>query len=91
MPLSAGGIFTLALIHHGHLYLVCPAMLVFFGLALISGGRFVQMDMFWLGTAEICLGLITAFWTAGGLVLWAAGFGMATLIYGTLMYYKYER
>jgi hypothetical protein len=49
------------------------------------------MDMFWLGTVEICLGVVAAFWYQAGLILWGVGFGLVTLAYGTLMYYKYER
>jgi hypothetical protein len=91
LPLCAGGLFTIALAYHGQIQLVCPAMLLFFGLSLLSAARFVQMDMFWLGTVEICLGIIGSYWYQAGLILWVAGFGVATLVYGTLMYYKYER
>jgi len=91
LPLAAGGLFTIVLVHHGQYQLVCASLLLFFGLALIDAARFVQMDMFWLGTVEICLGLIASFWIQGGLILWGVGFGAATLIYGTTMYYKYER
>lgn len=91
LPLSAGGLFTIALALDGQLDFVCPAMLLFFGLSLLNASRFVQCDMFWLGTAEVALGLVASFVPTLGLILWGAGFGLATLIYGTLMYYKYER
>ncbi len=91
LPLIAGGLFTIALAYQGQIQLVCPAMLLFFGLALLSAGRFVPMDMFWLGVTEMALGIVAAFWYQAGLILWAAGFGVATLVYGTLMYFKYER
>ncbi|UCG61361.1 MAG: hypothetical protein JSV52_13730 [Candidatus Zixiibacteriota bacterium] len=91
LPLVAGGLFVLALAYHGQLGMVSSAMLLFFGLALINSGRFVLMDMFWLGTVEIILGLAAAFWPSLGLVLWLIGFGLATIAYGTLMYFKYER
>ena len=91
LPLVAGGLFTIALVYNGQLQLVCPAMLLFFGLALINAARFVQMDMFWLGTLEVTLGVVASFWTQGGLILWGMGFGLTTLLYGTFMYFKYER
>ena len=91
LPLVAGGLFTIALVLNGQLQFVCPAMLLFFGLALVNAARFVQMDMFWLGTLEVSLGVAASFWTPGGLILWGGGFGLATLLYGTFMYFKYER
>jgi hypothetical protein len=51
----------------------------------------VQMDAFWLGSAELALGVVASFWPQYGLLFWAVGFGVATLLYGILMYYKYER
>ena len=53
--------------------------------------RFVKVDMFRLGLAEVALGTVASFWHSAGLILWAAGFGLATIIYGTYMYLKYER
>ncbi len=91
IPLCAGGLFTTALVLQGQYQLVCPALLLFFGLALLNAARFVQMDMFWLGLVEISLGVIAAFWYEAGLILWAVGFGVSTMIYGILMYFKYER
>lgn len=91
LPLGAGGLFTIALAYHGQLQLVCPAMLLFFGLALLSAARYVQMDMLWLSLIEICLGLAASFWYESGLIFWGVGFGLATLLYGILMYFKYER
>ena len=91
LPLTAGGIFTLALIAQGQYQLVCAALLMFFGLALLNTSRFVKLDTFWLGTAEIVLGLVAAFQYEYGLILWGIGFGVATLVYGALMYFKYER
>ncbi len=91
IPLIAGGLFTISLAYFGQLQFICPAMLLFFGLSLLNAAHFVQMDMFWLGIIEISLGVVVSFWHLGGLIFWGLGFGIAPLVYGSIMYYKYER
>ncbi len=91
IPLIAGGIFCLALVHHGHYGLVAPATLVFYGLACINGSKYTLNDIRYLGISEVILGLIGLFAPGFGLELWAIGFGILHIAYGTYMYYKYER
>jgi uncharacterized membrane protein YidH (DUF202 family) len=91
IPLATGGLFCLALIYHQGFGLIAPATLIFYGLALINGSKFTLHDVYYLGICEIILGLIGAFFTGYGLLLWAIGFGVLHIVYGTLMYYKYER
>ena len=91
IPLSAGGIFCLALMNQGEFGLVAPATLVFYGLALVNGGKYTLSDIHYLGLSEIVLGLIALFNIGYGLEFWAIGFGVLHIIYGTIMYFKYER
>ena len=90
IPLAAGGLFCLALIQYGALGLVAPAMLIFYGLALVNASKFTLHDIWYLGLCEIVLGLLAAFQLGYGLEAWAAGFGLLHIIYGVWMYYKYE-
>jgi hypothetical protein len=39
----------------------------------------------------LILGLFTGFFPDYGLLLWTLGFGFLHIIYGTLMYLKYDR
>jgi len=91
IPLAAGGIFCLALMKHGEFGLVAPATLVFYGLALVNGGKYTLSDIHYLGLSEIVLGLIALFYIGYGLEFWAIGFGILHIIYGTVMYFKYEK
>ncbi len=91
VPLVAGGLFCLALIYHGSFGFVAPATLIFYGLALLNGSKYTLHDVRYLGITEIGLGVLSSFFIGYGLLFWALGFGIMHILYGTLMYYKYER
>ena len=90
IPLLAGGMFCWGLLHHG-LHLLCfPTTLVFYGVALVSASKFTVRDTFYLGIAEIILGIIALFLAKYNLIFWAVGFGILHIIYGSVMYFKYD-
>ncbi|KAA3437951.1 hypothetical protein [Rufibacter hautae] len=91
IPLAAGGTFCAILIYHNLLYLVAPSMLVFYGLALLNGSKYTISDIRYLGIFEIVLGLLASFFVSYGLLSWTIGFGMLHIVYGALVYFKYER
>jgi len=91
IPLIAGGLFCLVLLFHGIIGLVAPATLIFYGLALLNASKYTFDDIRYLGLCEIVLGLAGSFFTGYGLLFWAIGFGLLHIIYGTVMYFKYER
>lgn len=91
IPLVSGGLFCLSLyLHHAYGF-IAPAMLIFYGLALINGGRFTVGAIRSLGITEIVLGCTAAFLPNNGLLFWAIGFGLLHIVYGVFMYYRYER
>jgi len=91
IPLVTGGLFILAMLQHGEWRFVAPASLVFYGLALVSGSRYTLSDIRYLGFLEIGLGLISTQYIGYGLHFWAVGFGVLHIIYGFVMWWKYER
>lgn len=91
IPLTCGGIFSFALIYHGVYGLVAPAMLVFYGLSLLNASKYTLSDIRTLGIAQLILGCTNAFFIGYGLYFWAFGFGVLHIIYGIIMYNKYER
>lgn len=91
IPLAAGGIFCLALIYHGEAELIAPVTLIFYGLGLLNASKYTLNDIRYLGLMEVGLGLISAFFIGYGLEFWAIGFGLLHILYGTAMYFKYER
>lgn len=91
IPLIAGGVFCLGLIYHGMFGLVAPSTLIFYGLACINGSKYTLADIRYLGILELVLGLIALFNIGYGLEFWIIGFGLLHIIYGIVMYYKYEK
>jgi hypothetical protein len=93
LPLFSGGIFCLALLQQGgdYLLLICPAMLLFYGLALVASSRLTLDDVRYLGYLEVALGLIACFYKGYSLMFWSLGFGVLHVIYGTIMWFKYDR
>ena len=91
IPLMAGGIFCAALIYHGNTFYIVPSMLIFYGLSLIHASKYTRDDVRSLGVAELTLGFIALFITGYGLLFWALGFGLLHIVYGTYMYFKYEK
>jgi len=90
IPLFTGGTFCLILIYHGQIWLVAPATLVFYGLALINGSKYTLPDIRYLGISEIVLGLIASIFIGYGLIFWTIGFGFLHIFYGIIMYKKYD-
>ena len=91
IPLVTGGIFCLGLLYHNLFGFVAPSTLIFYGLALVNASKYTLNDIRHLGYCEIALGLLAFFFIGYGLEVWVIGFGFLHIIYGTLMYWKYER
>ena len=91
IPLGAGGIFCIALINHHLSILLSAAMLLFYGLALFNSSKFTMPEIRVLGLLQIILGLIACFLPGYGLILWSLGFGVLHIIYGAILWNKYDR
>lgn len=90
IPLAAGGILCLILLAKGFIGLVAPLTLIFYGLGLINASKYTLTEIRSLGIAEVTLGLIACQWEGYALVFWALGFGILHIIYGIIMYLKYD-
>ena len=91
IPLVTGGFFTLGLLANDMLTMIAPSCLVFYGLALVNASKYTLGDIRYLGLAEIALGIINIFFLHRGLYFWTLGFGVLHIIYGGVMWWKYER
>jgi hypothetical protein len=91
IPLVTGAVFCLALLKYGMFGLIAPTTLIFYGLSLINGSKYTLNDIRYLGVTEIILGMIGLFNVGYGLEIWAIGFGLMHIVYGTFMWMKYER
>lgn len=91
IPLVSGGLFCLILLKWNIVGAIAPVMLIFYGLSLVNASKYTLTDIRYLGLSEIVLGLIAAWFMGYGLLFWAIGFGVLHILYGSLMYFKYER
>ncbi|WP_310560056.1 hypothetical protein [Flavobacterium sp.] len=91
IPLLTGGTFILFLIEKEILGLVAPLTLLFYGLACVNASKYTLGDVRYLGITMILLGLLSTWFLGYGLFFWALGFGVCHILYGSIMYYKYDR
>ena len=91
IPLITGGLVILAMLEYNDWRFVAPLSLIFYGLALVNGSKYTLSEIRYLGIAEIILGLINTQFIGWGLYFWAIGFGFLHIIYGFVMWWRYER
>ncbi len=91
IPLLTGGLFIMIL-YNSELYsLIIPSMLIFYGLGLVNAGKFTFDEIIYLGILEVVTGLTACIFPEYGIFLWIFGFGLLHIVYGLVMYRKYDR
>ncbi|WP_370174559.1 hypothetical protein [Leeuwenhoekiella palythoae] len=91
VPLVAGGLFCLVLLQYEFIGLVAPTTLIFYGLALLNASKFTVGDIKYLGLANLLIGLVATQFIGFGIYFWALGFGIFHIIYGVILYNKYDK
>jgi hypothetical protein len=91
IPMVAGGAFIAGLIYNRLDVLIAPSCLIFYGMALLNASKYTVSDIRYLGIAEIGIGILNVFFLRRGLYFWAIGFGILHIVYGIMMWWKYER
>lgn len=91
IPLATGGILVIIFYYQGLIGLIAPTTLIFYGLGLINASHYTYRDVRFLGISEVVLGLIASAVIGYGLLIWAIGFGALHILYGAIMYFKYEK
>lgn len=91
IPLATGGIFGLLLLKNGSYGLIAPVTLLFYGLSCVNASKYTLRDVRYLGITIIILGLIATELSGYALEFWALGFGVCHILYGSIMYFKYDR
>ena len=91
LPLVVGGLFILAMLQHDSWIFIAPACLIFYGLALVNASKFTLNAVRYLGICQIILGLLNTQFIGYGLYFWAFGFGVLHIVYGIIMWVKYEK
>ncbi|WP_440132927.1 hypothetical protein [Chitinophaga sancti] len=91
IPMVAGAAFIAGLVYNNLEILVAPVCLLFYGLALVNASKYTFRDIRYFGIVQIILGIINVFYLHRGLYFWAFGFGVLHIVYGVMMWWKYER
>jgi hypothetical protein len=91
IPLVVGAFLILRMMQFGFYGFVAPACLIFYGLALINASKYTLTEIRYLGFFQVALGLVNLWMIGFGLYFWAAGFGLLHIVYGIIMWNKYER
>jgi len=91
IPLITGGIFALLLVKKEYYELIAPTTLLFYGIGCINASKNTFRDVRYLGITLVLIGLISTYNDGYGLLFWALGFGICHIIYGSMMYFKYDR
>lgn len=91
IPLITGGIFALLLVKKEYYELIAPTTLLFYGLGCINASKNTFRDVRYLGITLVIIGLISTYNDGYGLLFWSLGFGVCHILYGSIMYFKYER
>ncbi len=91
IPIAVGGALLIKMMQLGEYQLVPPGCLLFYGLALVNASKYTLSEVRYLGYGQLVLGLVNLWFIGYGLQFWAMGFGVLHIVYGTVMWWKYER
>lgn len=91
VPLLAGGIYIIIILNNQKYGQTGALMLLFYGLALLNASKYTLGDIKYLGYTQIVMGLISALYPGYGFWFWVIGFGFMHIIYGAIMYFKYDK
>lgn len=91
IPLMTGGVFIIGMLQYDEWRFIAPACLIFYGLALVNASKYTLTDIRYLGYSEVAVGLVNMQFIGYGLYFWSLGFGILHIVYGIVMWWKYER
>ncbi len=91
IPLLVGGLFVFRLATSEAYELIAPACLIFYGLALVNASKYTLNEIRYLGLTELIIGIINLWILGYGLIFWGIGFGLIHIIYGVIIWWKYEQ
>ncbi|WP_243345560.1 hypothetical protein [Parabacteroides sp. FAFU027] len=89
--LLPGGILSIAMGISDHSQYITTVMLLFYGLAMVNASHYTYRDIRFLGYSFLATGFVNCFLTEYSLEIWCLGFGLLHIIYGIVMYFKYEK
>lgn len=91
VTMLVGGLYLLKLMQAGAFGLIAPGCLLFYGLALVNSSKYTLGEIKYLGYGQLITGTISLFSPGSGIYFWAFGFGILHIVYGMVMWWKYEK
>ncbi|HMK05362.1 MAG TPA: hypothetical protein VK489_14265 [Ferruginibacter sp.] len=91
IPMGVGAIYLFKQMQFGNYGLIAPGCLIFYGLALVNASKYTLGEIRYLGYCQLVLGIINCWYVGYGLYFWAIGFGVLHIVYGIVMWWRYER
>ncbi|MFK8039403.1 MAG: hypothetical protein AB8B74_14005 [Crocinitomicaceae bacterium] len=91
LPLVFGGIFTIVLADNQLYQLAGAATLLFYGMSLLNASKYLNIEIKYLAISEMILGVLASLFLSNVMLFWALGFGVLHILYGSIMYFKYDR
>ena len=91
IPLFMGSLFVFRLATTGAYNLIPPACLIFYGLGLVNASKYTLNVVRYLGFTQLIIGVINLLVLGYGLIFWGVGFGLIHIIYGVIIWWKYEK
>jgi amino acid transporter len=92
IPFIAGSFIILWALNNQLYFLLVPLSLIIYGIAIFCGSRYTTDEARYLAVSEMFLGCLALWLPADyGLLMWSVGFGVLHIIYGAVMWSRYER
>lgn len=91
IPLTTGGAFVIQLVLNRDFNLVAPSVMIFYGLSCVNASKYTLRDVRWLGVTIVTIGLVAVSFPTLAVPFLAVGLGATHILYGLLMYLRYER
>jgi len=90
IPLATGGLFILLTAGTVPASVSAASSLIFYGLAVVSAGKFTFGEIHWLGVLEVITGFLCLALPQYTIIFWAFGFGVIHIAYGLFMHLRYR-
>ena len=91
VPLAFGCLFLAGMFYQRLYDFIPPTILMIYGFSLLNASKYVHIELKYLALCELALGILAIFMLHWNFILWIIGFGILHVLYGTIMYFKYDR
>lgn len=91
LPMMVGAMLILQNMNNLSTDAFIPVTLLCYGLGLFFASRYTYDELRIMGLGMLVLGTLSILYQPYGLLFWVIGFGALHMVYGAIMYFRYER